>query len=147
MRLWSFHPALLDNVGLARCFNEGYQGIRALKGEIKMWRNHPQLDRFKSYIHCDRLLHSYLHYVKREAMERGRHYKAMEKIKIPLPFAITVTVGQLEYEWKHYLKKLQKRNIKRYKELYHIRIPDPNPIFYVVPGPIEYWEKVKEVKP
>jgi hypothetical protein len=57
---------------------------------------------------------------------------------------MTVTKGQLVYEWNHYLNKLKKRNPTKYAELRGILIPEPHPIFRVIDGDIESWEKVKE---
>jgi hypothetical protein len=143
MRLWSFHPKYLDNVGLSRAINEGVSGYKALTGKQKMWKNHPQLTRFKDYGETQLKLyieHLLIHFYNRKCIS----------IKLsPQPFnvfvkdVIEVTTGQLIYEWNHYLNKLEKRNNDLYQELMHITCPEPHPLLEVVEGDIESWEKVR----
>ena len=146
MRLWSFHPKYLDAVGLSRLINEGISGYKALTGQQKMWQNHPQLTRFKNSRYSKDFLQSYLKCIIMFQLEKKS--KEIDWDDCPKSYSfwfneIKVTEGQLKYEWQHYLKKLQKRNKKLYNELKSIEIPSPHPIFRVVKGDIESWEKVK----
>jgi len=132
MRLWSFHPKYLDNVGISRAINEGISGYKALTGQQKMWQNHSQLIRFKNYVCPDNfnkpkdVLQFYLAIIIDELSVRKfqqiglksdiHHYHNPAKL-------LTVTKGQLIYEWNHYLNKLKTRNPTKYAELRGILIP------------------------
>jgi len=143
MRLWSFHPKYLDPVGLSRLINEGISGYKALTGKQKMWQNHSQLTRFKNHpkryyqiymiLICNIKYNQWMNQLNDDIIINGNDcFDHM-----------TVTRGQLEYEWKHYLNKLQSRNPTLYGRLKGIVTPEPHPIFKVIPGSIESWEKVK----
>jgi len=59
---------------------------------------------------------------------------------------MTVTEGQLKYEWQHYLNKLKTqkgRDKKLYEELKSIEMPEAHSIFSVIEGDIESWERIK----
>ncbi len=56
---------------------------------------------------------------------------------------IPVTQGQMKYEFKHLKEKLKTRDRDKYHELTEINLPIPNPVFRVIPGDIEPWEKIK----
>jgi len=43
--------------------------------------------------------------------------------------------------------KLKVRNIKQYEELVKIGVPLPNPIFRVIEGGIELWERGANIPP
>lgn len=49
MRIWSLHPQHLDAKGLVDLWRETLLAQKALRGETRGYRNHPQLARFKSY--------------------------------------------------------------------------------------------------
>ncbi len=49
MRLWSLHPAYLDSKGLVALWREGLLAKAVLNGQTKGYKNHPQLERFKSH--------------------------------------------------------------------------------------------------
>ncbi len=145
MRLWSLHPCYLDAKGLVACWREGLLARKVLKGETKGYKNHPQLERFKAHAEPIAVLDSYLLAVWEEATSRGF---AFNRGKIGPRFSelkITVTNGQLEYELGHLKAKLKTRDVERYEQVDRIVIPLPNPIFKVIEGRIEAWEKV--VKP
>ncbi len=52
-----------------------------------------------------------------------------------------VTEGQLAYEWEHLLKKIKYRDSVFYNIIKN-EAPIPHPIFSVINGEIEKWEKV-----
>ncbi len=56
---------------------------------------------------------------------------------------MTVTTGQLELEWAHLLAKLVHRDPERRSKALGLR-PRPHPLFRVVPGPVEPWERTSE---
>ena len=45
------------------------------------------------------------------------------------------------YELKHLKRKLKLRDLNGYKRLIKINFPKPNPIFKVIEGDIESWER------
>jgi hypothetical protein len=55
---------------------------------------------------------------------------------------IPVCRGQIDYEWRHLLGKLRVRDPARARELRTVRRPQAHPLFRVVRGPVEPWEKV-----
>ena len=55
---------------------------------------------------------------------------------------IAVTKGQLEYEFEHLKKKLRIRDRKKLAAVGDISIPKPHPLFKIVRGTIEKWEKI-----
>ena len=55
---------------------------------------------------------------------------------------IKITDGQLQYERKHLLQKLKIRDKKKHSEFLTKKIIQPNPMFKVIEGDVEQWEKV-----
>jgi hypothetical protein len=133
--------------------NEGYNDCHKCKGIGKIktsYYNHPQLIRFKA--NKDLSIYwitAYLYAILDEGLKRG--YK-FDKNKIRLVRkncgCMTVTKGQLEYEFKHLCRKVMKRDrnwfikIKgqEFRDNYHIK---PHSLFKVIYGQKESWEKVK----
>lgn len=131
---------MLDSKGLVALWREALLVRKVLEGKTKGYRNHPQLQRFKNYAEPIVAINSYLYFVFLEAKERGFNFNR-EKIydlKI-LEKVISVTTGQLEFELRHLISKLKKRDPKHLEKL-GTEI-EANPIFYVVDGDIEPWEK------
>lgn len=54
---------------------------------------------------------------------------------------LTVTSGQLEYEWTHLLAKLKVRNPALYRQWREISSPEPHPLFRARAGDVESWER------
>jgi hypothetical protein len=143
MRLWSIHPGYLDTKGLTACWREGLLARKVLQGKTRGYRNHPQLDRFRGQIDPVGLIDAYLLAVYEEAVKRGYKFK---REKIGPRFSdhkITVTDGQLRYEFHHLLKKLIKRDPEKYDEIANETDPKPHPVFSLVRGGIEAWETIK----
>jgi len=143
MRLWSLHPKYLDSKGLVALWREGLLAKKVLEGRTKGYRNHPQLERFKKHKDPLKAINAYLLEVWREASRRGYKFNLGKIVPVELDEKIPVTRGQLLYEFQHLLRKLRKRDPERYEELKHVKEVEPNPIFYVVEGDVEPWEKVK----
>jgi hypothetical protein len=142
MRLWSIHPRYLDGKGLLACWREGLLARKMLLGTTKGYQNHPQLDRFKAQADPVGTLDAYLLVVLEEAARRGYNFKR-EKLGGQISaHKLAVTDGQLHYEFGHLKKKLQTRNKRKYEELAQVQDPEPHPLFQVVPGGIETWERV-----
>lgn len=142
MRLWSIHPRYLDVKGLVACWREGLLARKVLEGTTKGYRNHPQLNRFRAQVDPVKMMDTYLLAVLEEATLRGYKFK---REKIGSRFSehkIAVTDRQLRYEISQLKKKLRARNPKKYDEIASVTDPEPHPIFLVVIGEIESWERL-----
>jgi len=141
MRLWSLHPGYLDPMGLVALWREGLLAKSVLSGKTTGYRNHPQLTRFLGHPEPVAAINSYLHVVLAESITRGYHFNA-GKLSAPSPVQpITVTTGQLGYEFDHLLKKLAKRSPDLYTQLRSEQAVRPHPLLRPVKGPVEPWEK------
>ncbi|CAN5204936.1 pyrimidine dimer DNA glycosylase/endonuclease V [soil metagenome] len=142
MRLWSIHPSYLDSKGLVALWREGLLAYHVLSGKTKGYTKHPQLDRFYAHENTIAAIVYYLHAVADEAYSRGFSFnrsklpERIETAKIP------VTKGQIMYEMTHLKSKLQIRDSKKYKEIETISIMETHPLFMVIEGDIEPWEKI-----
>jgi pyrimidine dimer DNA glycosylase len=135
VRLWSLHPDILDCKGLVALWREGLLAQAVLAGKTRGYTNHPQLDRFKplglAAIGC------YLNHIYVEACKRGYSFDnskilvACQDIKIP------VTDGQLGYEFEHLKRKIAVRSPMNMPVAFSV-----HPIFEIVRGEIESWERV-----
>jgi len=143
MRLWSLHPKYLDSKGLVALWREGLLAKKVIEGRTRGYRNHPQLERFKKHEDPLKAINAYLLEVWKEASRRGYRFDLNKIVCVELDEKIPVTRGQLLYEFQHLLRKLRKRDPERYEELKHVKEVEPNPVFYVIEGDVEPWEKVK----
>lgn len=142
MRLWSIHPRYLDAAGLVALWREGLLAQAVLRGATRGYRHHPQLQRFQAMPDPAASIAEYLRAVHEEAERRGYNF-AGEKIGSPRdPAPIAVTSGQLAHEWTHLLEKLKGRSPERHAELAGFADPESHPLFRVVSGPVEPWERV-----
>jgi hypothetical protein len=142
VRLWSLHPKYLDTKGLLGLWREALLAQKVLLGETKGYKNHPQLIRFKNREDPILYIGTYLYYVYLEGERRGYNFDKSKIIKYDTTVKMPVTSGQIEYEFKHLLKKLKNRDPEKYNELKDERQIEPNPIFYIIKGGVEFWEKV-----
>jgi len=146
MRLWSISPKYLDTKGLVALWREGLLAKCVLEGKTKGYKNHPQLIRFKEYKEPLTAINSFLFFVAHEAQSRGFNFDVSKLDLInPVKAAIPVTYGQLMYEFVHLCKKLKERSPKRYKLFCPNKVDNisPNPLFFIIQGDIEEWERVK----
>ena len=74
MRLWSLHPRHLDPQGLVALWREGLLARAVLHGQTRGYRQHPQLDRFRSQPHPQHAIDAYLAVVLAEATARGYNF-------------------------------------------------------------------------
>jgi hypothetical protein len=58
--------------------------------------------------------------------------------------SIVATSGQLQFEWFHLLGKLRQRDTLWFKELESVRRVIPHPLFKIIPGGVEVWEKISD---
>lgn len=54
---------------------------------------------------------------------------------------ISVTRGQLLYEWEHLLRKLVSRSPAHYRKWRSVEIPNCHPLLTLRPGGIASWER------
>jgi hypothetical protein len=141
MRLWSIHPRYLDAAGLVALWREALLAQAVLRGATRGYRHHPQLQRFQAMPAPEASIAEYLRAVHEEATRRGYSFAA-EKIGAARdPSPITVTSGQLDYEWTHLLAKLKARSPETWERMREVVSPDAHPLLRVVSGPIAAWER------
>lgn len=141
MRLWSLHSRYLDPRGLVALWREALLAQAVLRGETRGYRSHPQLDRFKNHSAPLAAISLYLAAIHAEAGMRGY---AFDKSKIKptrKTVTLTVTSGQLAYEWAHLLAKLKERNPALYRKWRATEAPGAHPMFKVRAGEVEPWER------
>ncbi|MDQ5951722.1 MAG: hypothetical protein QG639_1003 [Patescibacteria group bacterium] len=143
MRLWSIHPSYLDTKGLLALWREGLLALHVLSGKTKGYVNHPQLLRFKNHPQPLESIASYLHTVVDEAEKRGYSFKREKLPPLTTVTSIPVTTGQLEYEMQHLLTKLSVRDLDRFNKYSSEKLFLVHPLFSLVQGKIEQWEKLK----
>lgn len=146
MRLWSIHPKYLDVKGLGGLWREALLARKVLLGKTLKYKNHPQMTRFKKQKNPLKFINTYLLYVWKEGRKRGYCF---DRKRIGNNFTkkrITVTKTQLHYEQNHLKKKLQIRDQLRYKDLVKIKNPESHPLFRIIKGPIEKWEKIIKIR-
>ena len=141
MRLWSVHPRYLDGRGLVALWREALLAQAVLRGRTNGYVHHPQLQRFRAEASPRGAIAEYLRGVHAEATSRGYVFAARKIGSARGCRGIAVTRGQLMYEWDHLLAKLAMRDPQLRDRLVVIRHPRPHPLFRVVSGDVELWEK------
>ena len=142
MRIWSIHPKYLDSKGLVALWRETLLAKNVLENKTKGYKNHPQLNRFRKSKNAIDCVDQYLWEVYKEAERRNYNFN---KSKISQNFtsaALTVTTGQLDFEIQHLKAKLKLRDLGKLKELIAVKKIESHPLFKVVEGQIESWEKI-----
>ena len=141
MRLWSLHPRYLDAAGLVACWREGLLARAVLAGATVGYRRHPQLDRFRGCADPVAAIDSYLRVVLAEAGRRGYRFAGSKIGPGDDALRLTVTDGQLACERAHLLGKLTRRAAACRDALADPKTVEPHPLFRIVPGPPEPWER------
>lgn len=142
MRLWSLHPSYLDRQGLLACWREGLLARKVLIGQTKGYRNHPQLQRFKAQPDPMAAIDGYLLEIHAESLRRGYSFDRSKLGDGEVLQKLYVTDGQLHYELEHLKNKLRLRDPDRYRVVSKLEQPLPHPLFKVLPGEVENWERV-----
>lgn len=146
MRLWTLHPKYLDARGLVALWREALLAQKVLQEKTRGYKSHPQLIRFREQRDPAQSIAAYLRIVCDEANARGYSFDAT-KIAAGVrlqPKAIVTTRGQLLHEWAHLQRKLQVRAPARLDQIKQILQPDAHPLFVIVDGDIEAWEKTAD---
>ena len=147
MRLWSLHPKYLDTKGLVALWREALLAKHVLEGKTKGYRNHPQLERFKTTSSPVDAINLYLAEVYKEAAVRKYHFDRSKFIKYRKKLVLPVTDEQLHYEFGHLLSKLRTRDETLFNTLKEKLPLVPHPMFKIVKGPIEKWEVIQPSPP
>ncbi|MFT4211031.1 MAG: pyrimidine dimer DNA glycosylase/endonuclease V [Microbacterium sp.] len=141
MRVWSLHPRFLDGKGLVACWRETLLAQAVLAGRTRGYTRHPQLVRFRAQDDPLRSVDAYLVGLADAADLRGFRF---DRTRIDRSGTrnglIAVTDGQLAYEWAHLQAKLAERS-PQIAARWHGAAPESHPLFHVVPGPVEDWER------
>ena len=141
MRIWSLHPAHLDRAGLVACWRESLLAQAVLAGRTRGYRHHPQLERFRAAESPAAAVGAYLWGLHREATGRGYRFDSSRIDATEdgcAGISLPVTDGQMRLERRHLEAKLAGRA----PDL--LPLPerlDPHPLFHVVPGDVEAWER------
>ncbi len=144
MRLWSLHPKYLDAKGLVAAWREGLLALAVLEGKTKGYRKHPQLRRFHNQEHPVESVKCYLLHLFRESTARDYHFDSGKLGIIGRCEKMTVTKGQLLHEMNHLQRKLKARDASKYRQNRGVRSIESHPLFRIVDGDIEEWEKTNE---
>ncbi len=159
MRLWTLHPRYLDRPGLTGGWREALLAQAVLAGRTRGYRSHPQLVRFRRHADTPAAMGAYLAALADEAERRGYRFNRSRIDRPPAADAtdaadgapsvtpIPVTEGQVAYEWQHLLAKLAERSPELHATVREVTDPQVHPLFQVVPGPIEDWERPSAVPP
>jgi hypothetical protein len=83
-----------------------------------------------------------LSFAQREAIVRGYAFDPTKISPTQFKSKIPVSEGQLRYEAEHLRGKLTRRSPERLAALNDLEIPRAHPLFMVVPGDVETWERV-----
>lgn len=141
MRIWTLHPKYLDAKGVVALWREALLARAVLHGETVGYQHHPQLIRFRAHPAPHAAINTYLSGVLIEAQTRGYSFNALKVTPDLTQIPIECSEGQLQYEWEHLLNKLKVRDPALFERWREITAPDPHPLFCIVPGPIESWER------
>jgi hypothetical protein len=142
VRLWSLHPKYLDRQGLLALWREALLAQKVLQNRTRGYRHHPQLIRWKVQPDPEAAIAAYLRGIHAEAVSRGYAFdqtRIGEKKEVG---QIQCTRGQIDYELGHLKAKLQRRDRQKFLDLGRLSRPQPHPLFSVVPGKLEPWEKL-----
>lgn len=150
MRLWSLSPSYLDAKGLVAGWREALLAQKVLAGLTTGYRQHPQLERFKTAPDPHGAIAYFLAQLHKESVQRGYRFDASKigpYTEIPL---IAVPEGQVRYEAEFLLEKIKKRAPGSSQEAsLEDALAKPgvsaiavHPLFHTVPGPVASWEKI-----
>ena len=153
MRLWSISPKYLDTKGLLALWREALLAKKVLEGKTNGYKNHPQLIRFKQSSDPLLYINIYLKQIYDEGKKRVYKFdyskideEKIEVLNILNLEKIKVTEGQIKYEFEFLKMKLKRRDFQKYLEIENIakeKAIEVNPIFEVIVGEVEKWEKKK----
>jgi len=143
VRLWSIHPQYLDSRGLVAVWREALLAQAVLLERTRGYTHHPQLQRFRAVRNPQSAIAAYLRAVHDEAENRGYRFDVTKIGRLAkVVEVIPVSRRQIQYEWQHLQGKLSQRDPEWLRNLGKLRRIAPHPMFVIVPGEIEPWEKL-----
>jgi hypothetical protein len=142
MRIWSLHPKYLDSKGLVSLWRESLLAKQVLENKTKGYKNHPQLNRFKNSGDALSCINQYLAAVYDNSVERGFNFNKNKINPDFVPARLPVTDKQIKFELKHLLSKLETRDTEQFQKISRKRKIAPHPLFRIIDGEIEPWEKL-----
>jgi hypothetical protein len=143
MRIWSLHPKYLDRKSLLACWREALLAQKVLGGNTKGYQQHPQLIRFRDCPDPLASIATYLVSIADEAELRGYTFNRSKIAPGRINYKMMVTRGQMLYEWAHLKAKLTRRDPDWLALISGIEIPKSHPLFEIVAGSVEPWEKIQ----
>lgn len=141
MRIWTLHPKYLDPKGIVALWREALLARAVLRGETIGYRHHPQLARFRAHADPRAAIDTYLRSVLAESQSRGYSFDARKVGSSFTQIQIDCTTGQLLHEWQHLLDKLRARSPAVFERWQSEAAPEAHPLFRLVPGAVEAWER------
>ena len=141
MRLWTIHPRYLDTKGLLAAWREALLAQKVLQNKTRGYRNHPQLLRFKACENPAASIANYLRGIHEEAVARNYNFDSTKIDGVHFSGTIRCTRGQLLHEWTHLKLKLKTRDAGLYSKIIGVAEPQPHPLFEIVEGDVEDWER------
>ena len=142
MRLWSLHPKYLDRQGLLAVWREGLLAQKVLSGKTRGYTRHPQLIRFRKSGNPVGAVARYLRSIAAEAQKRGYCFDNSKIADIPFHGSLSVTIGQITYEFEHLSNKLKVRDPDRFGKMNTVDRIEVHPLFKLREGVVENWEKI-----
>jgi len=140
MRLWTLHPKYLDPQGLVALWREALLAQRVLQGRARGYRSHPQLHRFREADEPLAAIAAFLRGVHAEAVARGYAFDERLIGGDGIHPQIPTARGQLLFEVQHLRAKLGRRSPRLAARL-NTRRPVAHPLFRIVRGDVEAWER------
>ena len=148
MRLWSIDFSYLDRMGILACWRESLLARNVLYGLTNGYKNHAQLIRFRESGSPVEAINTYIYYLFLESRKRNYSFNEdkLEYGHINENLSMPVTVGQVSYEFKLLLSKLAGRSPDSFARVNAINRPSTNPLFAIIDGDVERWERIKDIK-
>jgi hypothetical protein len=143
MRLWTLNPKYLDPKGLVALWRETLLAQKVLRNETRGYRHHPQLTRFRSQPDPLAAIAAYLRIIAEEGARRGYRFDTGRIGAGTVVGQIIETEGQLRYEQCLLFHKLAQRALPWLQQMPQDRLLEAHPLFAIVPGDIQPWERVK----
>ncbi len=141
MRLWTIHPRYLDTRGLVAAWREALLAQAVLRGQTRGYTKHPQLARFRAAPSPPAAIAAYLREIQLEGDRRGFRLDPSKIARAPAAAPCVATHGQLAWEWAHLMEKLRTRDPERFAQQSSLRRPRAHPLFRIIAGDVEPWEK------
>jgi hypothetical protein len=128
---------------LVALWREALLAQAVLRGDTRGYTNHPQLQRFKATRRPLTTIAVYLAAIHQESVIRNFNFDLSKIGPGHAARRLPVTRGQLAYELAHLKHKLKSRDKNWFKLIKVVEKPEVHPLFKIIPGSIENWERAK----